>query len=611
MKTIILGLDALDPILFEEFSSQGKLPALTRLISQGSYARFGVSSPPQSEVSWTSIATGLNPADHGLFDFVHRNPKNYSLHVSLLPTRKTRFGIEFVRPHNAHTIFDEAAEKGYPAISLWWPATFPARLDSAVKTIPGLGTPDIHGRLGVGAAFSLEFDPNEEEGKIPVLNLNNLGKNTFKGEIPGPSREKSGHIQASLLPFKVQFLTEKHSRLSVGKDVIDLKVGEWSPIIELRFKMGVLVSVSAITQVIISRGLPSPKLYFLPLQIHPLRPHWRYATPRSFTKHAWQSSGGYLSLGWPQDTTALEEKMITDEQFLNLCEQIFETRKQIFLQNLRRYKEGILAGVFDTLDRVQHMFLRDRPDIIQDWYQRLDHLVGEVVEHVGLDDQSPHLLIVSDHGFSRFHYKVNTNRWLEETGYLKTKENNKTQRSLSDVDWSSSQAYAIGLNSLYLNLTGREGKGSVSLSEKEQILNEIRDTLLRWKGPDNRVVLKSVKTTSESYQGKISPFAPDLILGFSAGYRASADTGLGKWEELAIEENFDHWGADHCIDAGLVPGVLFSNRHFRDIQPLSYRDFPQLAIDMTPKDKFDGPQPLLDGQEQEDIEERLKGLGYL
>jgi hypothetical protein len=67
-------------------------------------------------------------------------------------------GISFVRPHNARTIFDMAADKGYPSTSLWWPATFPARLQSPVRTLPGLGAPDIQGRLGVGSLFTTDLD---------------------------------------------------------------------------------------------------------------------------------------------------------------------------------------------------------------------------------------------------------------------------------------------------------------------------------------------------------------------------------------------------------------------------------------------------------------------
>ena len=609
MNTVILGLDAFDPKVFETLREQNKLPALTKLSDQGGYARFAVSNPPQSEVSWTSIATGLSPAGHGMFDFVHRNPESYNLYVSLLPTNQTKLGTEFARPYNSHTIFDEAIDKGYPATALWWPAMFPARLDSPIRNIPGLGTPDIHGRLGVGVGFSSDPDSPRDDQKIPIHKLSSSGKNEFTGDLAGPSRQKSNQAQKTSLGFQLSFLDENHARLVIGNKAYELECGNWSPIIELKFKMGLMVSVSASTRVILTQGLPSPRLYFLPLQIHPLHSPWRYATPRGFVKQAWGDSGGFLSLGWPQDTTALEEELISDAQFLDLCQQIFATRKQVFLKNLARFNEGVLACVFDTLDRVQHMFWHDRPDIIEEWCIQLDQLVGQVSDIV--EAKKSHLLVVSDHGFANFDYKVHVNRWLEEKGYLVTTSSTASKKSLFDVDWSQSRAYAIGLNSLYLNLSGREGQGSVSDDQKDALLADIQRELLGWKNSDGKTILNAVIPSTEVDGGPYAQYAPDLILGFSDGFRASADTGLGKWSADSLEVNKDHWHADHCIDPQLVPGVIFSNKGFGGVSQPSYKEFPEIAIGMTPKAEASAPPPTIDDQEQADIEERLKGLGYL
>jgi predicted AlkP superfamily phosphohydrolase/phosphomutase len=66
MRTIILGLDAFDPQVFENLYEQNRLPNLAKYVEAGGYSRFSVSNPPQSEVSWTSIASGLNPGGHGI-----------------------------------------------------------------------------------------------------------------------------------------------------------------------------------------------------------------------------------------------------------------------------------------------------------------------------------------------------------------------------------------------------------------------------------------------------------------------------------------------------------------------------------------------------------------
>jgi predicted AlkP superfamily phosphohydrolase/phosphomutase len=171
LQTLILGFDAFDPILFESLLDRGLMPNLAKLVGMRGYSRFAVANPPQSEVSWTSIATGLNPGDHGMFDFVHREPSQYALFLSLLPTER-RFGVtRFVRPYNATTIFDIAAKKGYPATSLWWPGTFPAKRGSPVRTLPGLGTPDLLGRMGVGCLYTADPRAPEKMGNITRRSL--------------------------------------------------------------------------------------------------------------------------------------------------------------------------------------------------------------------------------------------------------------------------------------------------------------------------------------------------------------------------------------------------------------------------------------------------------
>ena len=79
-------------------------------------------------------------------------------------------------------------------------------------------------------------------------------------------------------------------------------------------------------------------MYALPLQQHPLKSPWRYATPRGFVKETWKTGGPFLTLGWPQDTTALEDGCIDEDQFLALCESIIDTRMKIFKHQLANFR---------------------------------------------------------------------------------------------------------------------------------------------------------------------------------------------------------------------------------------------------------------------------------
>ncbi len=605
MKTLLLGFDSFDPVVFEELTGQNQLPNFERFMVQGGYSKLEVCSPPQTEVSWTSIATGTDPGGHGIFDFVHRDPATYTPFVSILPTRRNAVGEQFVPPYTAKTFFEEAAGMGYPATALWWPAMFPARPELPVMTIPGLGTPDIRGQLGVGTLFSSEDELKE---KTLVTKLASDGRNRFTAALTGPQMQGRDGPRALTLPISLEVIDEGIAQLSIEQQQIELRLGEWSDIVELRFKAGMLFNVHAITRFIATSLRGVVRVYALPLQIHPMHSTWHYSASGSFAKKLWKEVGAYLTLGWPQDTTGLEEGCISDEQFLDLCQKIFNTRIQILFYLMKDFREGVLASIFDDLDRVQHMFFHDRKDIVHDWYRRLDRFVGVVAQQLDQWNGKYRFLMLSDHGFSDFRHKVHVNRWLLENDYLYMKNGGD---ELSAVDWSRTKAYSVGLNSIYLNVAGREGQGIVSSEELENLLSEIKTKLLDWKDLDQNSIVQRVRLKHETYSGPYARFGPDLIVGYAPGYRASAETGLGKVPAVALEANHDHWSADHCMDADVVPGVIFANRDLRDFGAISFRDIPFLAIGKHLDQSKLKPPSQAAGEGQKDVEERLKGLGYL
>jgi len=247
-------------------------------------------------------------------------------------------------------------------------------------------------------------------------------------------------------------------------------------------------------------------------------------------------------------------------------------------------------------------------DVVQDWYQRLDRFVGDISAQVEGWTGKYRYLILSDHGFSDFRKKVHLNRWLLDNGYLFMKNGGD---DLSGVDWSKTVAYAVGLNSIYLNVVGREGQGIVSADKVENLLGELKNKLLDWKDVDQSSIIQKIRLKHEIYYGLYIRFGPDLVLGYAPGYRASAETGLGKLPAISLEVNTDHWGADHCMDSEVVPGVIFANRDLRDFGAISFRDIPYLAIGKHLDPSNIKPPSQAAGQGQKDLEDRLKGLGYL
>lgn len=123
----------------------------------------------------------------------------------------------------------------------------------------------------------------------------------------------------------------------------------------------------------------------------------------------------------------------------------------------------------------------------------------------------------------------------------------------------------MGLNALYINQAGREKNGIVQAgSERDAVVSELARRLREFRDPvsgENVVAEVSLPGNTSSR------FAPDLIVGYARGYRASWETALGGVPPVVLVDNTDAWIADHCIAAAAVPGVLMGSRKPRLANP--------------------------------------------
>ena len=79
MNTLVIGLDAatwrrIDPLL-----DRCELPTLQSLLTDGVRGTLDSTMPPMTPLAWTSIATGVNPGKHGVYDFIEQNRRSHEL----------------------------------------------------------------------------------------------------------------------------------------------------------------------------------------------------------------------------------------------------------------------------------------------------------------------------------------------------------------------------------------------------------------------------------------------------------------------------------------------------------------------------------------------------
>ena len=76
-KTIVIGLDGATLDLILPWAQEGRLPALQRIIEEGTIGELRSTIQPLTAPAWISFMTGMNPGKHGLYDFVRRRIGNY------------------------------------------------------------------------------------------------------------------------------------------------------------------------------------------------------------------------------------------------------------------------------------------------------------------------------------------------------------------------------------------------------------------------------------------------------------------------------------------------------------------------------------------------------
>lgn len=596
-RLIFLGLDGLDPGLLERYMAEGKLPHFARLRELGGFRRLRTTFPPLSPVAWSTFATGVNPARHSMFDFLNRNLQSYLPELSSTRVRKPervlklgRYRIPLSRPivemrRKSRTFWSILGEHRIGATVLRIPITFPPEKFHG-RLLSAMCTPDLMGSQGTFSLFTTRRAANGESGEAVqsgnLLALTRQGQ-AFTGWIPGPddSMLKDGgpmRIRFTLVPG-----SEGRAALAIDEERHDLHAGEYTPWITLHFQAALNVTVRGVVRFLLTESGPEYSLYMTPVNIDPERPALPISHPSYYAAYLAKLLGVYSTLGMAEDTWALNERAIDEAAFLKQVWLIYEERERMFLSALERARRGMVACVFDTTDRVQHMFFRHLDGggaygrVIEELYMRVDGLVGKALAYV---DPGTALVVLSDHGFTSFERGVDLNAWLLQNGYLALKDGAQGREYLKDVDWSRTRAYTFGLAGVYVNQRGRESKGIVPAGEAIALKKEIAGRLTGLRDEERcSMGIREAWTSNSLYSGPYLDAAPDIVVGYAPGYRASWDAAVGKVTSRVFSDNQKTWSGDHCVDPKLVPGVLLSNLRI-DAEDPGIEDMAPTALDL-------------------------------
>ncbi len=585
-QVIVLGFDGMDYQYTRRLMAEGRMPNFSKLAETGTFGPLATAVPPQSPVAWSNFITGMDSGGHGIFDFVHRNPDTMQPYMSTSKTEGSEKAVKVgkykfplaggeVKLLRHGTPFWELLEaNGIESHIYRMPANFPPS-GSASFELSGMGTPDILGTPGTFSFYTSDIFVNEREISGGAIYALDYWENRAEGRLHGPENPFLQRRQTLSADFALHVDPESPvAKLVVGDEQRVLAVGEWSDWVPVAFEMIPTQVLPAMGRFYLRSLRPEVELYVSPLQIDPISPALPISTPESFAAELARRTGRFYTQGMPEDTKALSGDVFSREEFLAQAKITGDEILGQYEVVLDDFDGGLLFYYFGNLDLICHMMFRSTdpghpaydaerdPEylkVVEATYTAFDRIVGYTLEHMPDDAK---LIVMSDHGFSSWRRAFHLNDWLIEKGYLTVKNPSKVAGTniYSNVDWSKTRAYGLGLNGLFINVEDRESKGVVPKAERAALIAEISEELLAEIDPaTGEPAVTRLYELEETYHGEYLGLGPDLQVGYNKGTRCSFESAIGDLTGEVLEDNMAEWSGDHCMDHTKVPGILLTS----------------------------------------------------
>jgi predicted AlkP superfamily phosphohydrolase/phosphomutase len=351
----------------------GPLPNLAKLSQTGSFAPLGSSIPPQSPVAWSTFITGVDPGQHAIFDFIHRDAKTLEPYLSTTKTegagRSIKIGkyqfplsggkVELLRRGEA--FWEPLERQGVATNIMRMPANFPPS-GTATRELSGMGTPDLLGTYGTFSFFTSEpfaFGGKSVSGGTVVPVDPNGG--VVRASLEGPDNPFLAQPEKTRAEFVCYIdAGRRFVKLVAGSEERLLTIGEWSDWVPLELKMAAFQTLHAEARFYLKQLDPYFELYASPLDLDPLNPALPISTPSSYAAELAEATGRFYSQGMPEETKGLKTGVLTRDEFLAQAKIAGDEVKAQFHHVLNGFRDGLLFYYFGNVDQVSHMMWRAR-----------------------------------------------------------------------------------------------------------------------------------------------------------------------------------------------------------------------------------------------------------
>ncbi|MFO8013081.1 MAG: alkaline phosphatase family protein [Phycisphaerae bacterium] len=204
-RVLVIGLDGMSQEALAAVTGRGAVPALASLLDGSVSGVLESTVPPFTCPAWPTMCTGVGPGRHGVFSFIHRDPK------------EGRDGARIVASSDMHAprFWQLAAEAGRRAAVLYVPTMYPADHVEPlfVSGFPGPDRPDV------GAVYPPEAEPPLRRA-IPEFQESNIHMQirSQPGETPEAARLRSirEHAEAEARRVRSTFDFAARERLDLA-----------------------------------------------------------------------------------------------------------------------------------------------------------------------------------------------------------------------------------------------------------------------------------------------------------------------------------------------------------------------------------------------------------
>ena len=507
-KVIVLGIDGASPTFIKHLIDKGKLPSFKRLLDEGVWAPYCLSSIPTSTPeNWTTIATGAWNGTHQVMSFqVFKLPETYGRWVAGYTSKECK----------AEFIWDAVERAGKKTILIKYPASWPPTMKKGIQICGCHVRPCVHQIDGAHYFSTVEPRNAELELKTSKEVINGFpvlqGVLHFKargigGEVIGEGLDERSKLYGvpdseekpprgislstpvcKLLPPGKKYYLRVYSsngkgydkalisRDIEGKDTIaELSPGQWSEWITdkfetiggiregtLRFRLEKLSSDGKIVGIYVTQIMDID----------------HYTMPESIGRELYEKIGPFITdIGWEGLGHDWRKAWFSTKVFEDLANYQNEwlVKAMKYLCSTREWSLCMVQT--HCIDCVNHHALAftdpdyEAPDDLREYYigfierlyRSVDRMLGEIMDWM---DKDTVLIVVSDHGGLPGYLRVNTSKVLEKAGLLKYNED-------GTIDWSHTKAYVQNAMFINVNLKGREPYGIVSPEDYEKTRDEI------------------------------------------------------------------------------------------------------------------------------------------